>query len=194
MNEASTAQDYQLHILLRKISTSIWCRVWVCTDSTIADPHYTLQLAMEWTDSHLNRFLIFGTEYGVPHIGGSCFSDDSRQIQLADFRFLVRERFLYEHDFGDLWQHNIRVERIELIEPKNTYPVCIRERWACPPEASGGPWGFTELEQFPISTLRCPDNSRGVCCRGSNPGLTARNGFRGSLPRSRHVSNCPWSA
>ena len=49
---------------------------------------------MGWTDSHLNRFTIHGTEYGVSYVGGSCFSDDPRQVQLAEFGFRVRERFL----------------------------------------------------------------------------------------------------
>jgi hypothetical protein len=102
---------------------------------------------MGWTDSHLNRFIIHGTEYGVSHVGGSCFSDDPRQVQLAEFGFRVRERFLYEYDFGDLWQHDIRVERIGPVEPTRTYPLCIGGRRACPPEDCGGPWAFMELEQ-----------------------------------------------
>ena len=143
----ASTQVYQLHSLLREISPAIWRRVWVRSDSTIADLHYTFQLAMGWTDSHLNCFIIHGKEYGVAHVGGISFSDDPSQVRLADFGFRVRERFLYEYDFGDLWQHDIRVKRIWPMEPKRTYPVCIGGRRACSPEDCGGPWAFMELEQ-----------------------------------------------
>lgn len=145
--DIAATEVYQLHILLREVSPAIWRRVWVRADSTITDRHYTLQLAMGWSDSHLNHFIIHGTEYGVSHVGGSCFSDDPRQVRLADFRFRVSERFLYEYDFGDLWQHDIRVERIGPMEPTRTYPLCIGGRRACPPEDCGEPWAFMELEQ-----------------------------------------------
>ena len=64
---------YQLRTALREISPAIWRRVLVRSDSTIADLHYTVQIAMGWTDSHMNRFVIHGKEYGVPHIGGTRF-------------------------------------------------------------------------------------------------------------------------
>ena len=37
---------YQLHILLLKISPAIWRRVQVCWDSTLADLHRVIQLAL----------------------------------------------------------------------------------------------------------------------------------------------------
>ena len=49
----AATQVYQLHILLCEVSTAIWRRLWVRSDSTMADLHYTLQLAMGWSDSHL---------------------------------------------------------------------------------------------------------------------------------------------
>lgn len=143
----SSAEVYQFRIALREISPAIWRRVLVRSESTIADLHYTIQLAMGWSDAHLNRFVIHGKDYGVHHLGGLGFSDDPAQVQLADFRFRVRERFLYEYDFGDLWQHDVRLERKLPLELKRTYPVCITGKRACPPEDCGGPWGFMEHEQ-----------------------------------------------
>ncbi len=154
--DIATTEVYQLRIALREISPAIWRRVLVRSDSTITDLHYTLQLTMGWTDSHLNQFIIHGKEYGVYHVGGISFSDDPNQVRLADFRFGVKERFLYEYDFGDGWQHDVRVERKLPFEPKRIYPVCIGGRRACPPEDCGGPWAFMAMEQH-NSIIRIAD-------------------------------------
>jgi hypothetical protein len=87
---------YQLKIALRGISPLIWRRLLVHADTSLADLHRILQLAMGWTDSHLHRFLIDGQEYGIAYDGGMGFDEDSKQIRLANFRFRLRERFLYE--------------------------------------------------------------------------------------------------
>jgi Plasmid pRiA4b ORF-3-like protein len=56
MNEASSMMEvYQLHVWLYEISPLIWRRLLVCSDSTIADLHHTLQIAMGWDDAHLHR-------------------------------------------------------------------------------------------------------------------------------------------
>ena len=43
----------------------IWRRLLVRSDCTIADLHYTLQIAFGWFGSHLRRFHIHGKDYGV---------------------------------------------------------------------------------------------------------------------------------
>ncbi|QMS92304.1 hypothetical protein HUN01_33710 [Nostoc edaphicum CCNP1411] len=49
---------YQLHIFILGISPMIWRRVKIRSDSTIADLHYIIQIAIGWADSHLHRFII----------------------------------------------------------------------------------------------------------------------------------------
>ncbi len=138
---------YQLRVWLREISPAIWRRLLVRSDSTIADLHYAIQITMGWTDFHLHQFIIHGKRYGVSRIGGTWFADDPEQVRLCDLQFREKERFLYEYDFGDLWQHEIRVEKKLPIDPKKTYPVCIGGARATPPEDCGGPWAFMELRQ-----------------------------------------------
>jgi hypothetical protein len=106
-----------------------------------------LQTALGWSDEHLNRFVIYGREYGVTHTGGIGFADDARQVRLADFRWRVGERFLYEYDLTDGWQHDVRVEQFLRLEPERHCPVCIGGRRQVPPEDCGGPWVFLELRQ-----------------------------------------------
>ncbi len=138
---------YQFRVVLRGVSPLIWRRLLVRSDTTITDLHTTIQTALGWTDEHLNRFVIHGREYGVSHTGGIGFRDDPRRVHLGDLGLRVGERFLYEYDFTDGWQHNVRLERILPLAPQRRYPVCIGGQRATPPEDCGGPWAFLELRQ-----------------------------------------------
>ena len=147
MLEPGTPATYQLHVSLVGISPMIWRRLWVRGDSTIADLHYILQIAMGWSDDHLNRFTIHGKDYGVYHSGGICFSDDPAQVRLADLQLREREKFLYEYDFSDRWCHQIRVEAIAPSDHPLAAPVCLAGKRAAPPEDCGGPEAFLAKQQ-----------------------------------------------
>jgi hypothetical protein len=86
MSLSPEVEVYQFRVCLREISPAIWRRLLLRSDQTIADLHYTLQIAMVWSDLHLNRFVIHGKDFGVAHIGGMSFSDDPRTVKLSDFR------------------------------------------------------------------------------------------------------------
>ena len=144
---SSKPSVYQLRVVVRGLSPLIWRRLLVRSDSTIADLHVTFQRALGWTDEHLNRFVIHGREYGVWHDGGLSFRDNPRHVRLADLGLRVRERFLYEYDFTDGWQHDVRLEQILPLDTGRHYPLCIGGRRAAPPEDCGGPWAFLELRQ-----------------------------------------------
>lgn len=147
MDNNVSVEVYQLHIWLREMSPMIWRRLLVRSDSTIIDLHYSLQIAFGWTDSHLHRFVIHGKDFGLAYAGGISFADDPGDIRLYSFRLRPNERFRYEYDFGDLWQHEIRVERTFPFDPMKTYPVCVGGARAAPPEDCGGPWGFMARRQ-----------------------------------------------
>src|SRR5437667_10062569 len=97
---------YQLRIVLRGVSPLIWRRLLVRSDSTIADLHRALQIAFGWSGEHLHCFVIHGRMHGMESLV------DPRHVQLAGLGLRVRERFLYEYDFIDNWQHDVRLEQI----------------------------------------------------------------------------------
>lgn len=147
MSEAAEPTIYQLKVVLLGVSPMIWRRLLVCGDSTITDLHYIIQIAMGWSNDHINRFRIHGKPYGVARLGGLTFSDDPDTVRLKDFRFRINERFLYQYDFTDNWQHQVRVEKILAHEARRAYPVCTVGKRACPPEDCGGPLNFMALWQ-----------------------------------------------
>jgi len=56
----------------------------------------------------------------------------------TDFHLHRFRSFLYEYDFGDLWQHQVRIEKRLGVETSRSYPVCVGGQWAGPPEDCGG--------------------------------------------------------
>jgi Plasmid pRiA4b ORF-3-like protein len=132
---------YQLRVVLRGVSPLIWRRLLVCSESTVADLHAVLQMGYGWSGEHLHRFVIQGRYYGE---GGRA---DSRRVRLSSLGLRVGERWLYEYDFTDGWQHDLRLEQIVPFVPGQSYPRCTGGRRAAPPEDCGGPWAFLELRQ-----------------------------------------------
>jgi hypothetical protein len=65
------------------------------------------------------------------------------------------EHFVYEYDFGDFWQHDIRLERVLPLDLSKIYPVCTGGAGECPPEDCGGPSGYRNLlnERYSWSEL-----------------------------------------
>jgi hypothetical protein len=151
MPELSTTPEplaYQLRVVLRGISPLIWRRLIVRGDSSIADLHRTLQVALGWSDEHLHRFVIHGREHGAESLV------DPRRVHLADLGLRLHERFLYEYNFIDGWQLDLRVEQILPLEADRVYPRCVAGRRRVPLEDCGGPWAFLELrERYSLVTI-----------------------------------------
>lgn len=143
----SAIKVYQLKITLRHITPQIFRRVLVTSDTTIAQLHTILQTVMGWEDLHLHQFRIHGKTYGIYRAGGMSFADDPHQVTLRYFKLRKGEKFVYEYDMGDFWQHDIRLEQIVPIEPRKKYPDCIEGDGDCPSEDCGGPGGFMELQE-----------------------------------------------
>jgi hypothetical protein len=141
----ASAVVYQLPVSLRAVSPMVWRRLLVTSDTTIARLHAIVQTALGWEDLHLQQFRIHGKRYGVHKGGGIWFDDDPHQVRLCDFRLRPGERFGYEYDLGDFWQHDLRLEQVLPRDPARRYPVCTAGAGDCPPEDCGGPPGYTAL-------------------------------------------------
>jgi hypothetical protein len=103
---------------------------------------------MGWTNSHLHRFEIEGTEFADPAFGlgeGPVTNVRSdRRATLAQVLPSIGTSALYEYDFGDGWVHTVTVEDIRQ-ERIGQYALCLDGGGACPPEDCGGVGGYMEL-------------------------------------------------
>jgi hypothetical protein len=71
---------------------------------------------------------------------------DARKARLGDVLEDVGTKTLkYLDDFGDGWEHTIKIERLIDPEPGTPYPRLIEAKGCCPPEDVGGPWGYAEF-------------------------------------------------
>ncbi len=71
---------------------------------------------------------------------------DARKASLGDVIEAAGSRPLkYLYDFGDGWEHTVKIERLVDPEPGMEYPRLIDAAGRCPPEDVGGPWGYGEF-------------------------------------------------
>lgn len=97
-------------------------------------------MVMGWKDCHMHDFTIEKQRYALPHPEEWEDLVDESETRLLDV-VSPRDKFLYQYDFGDEWEHEILVEKA--IPDGAGAPACVAGKRACPPEDSGGPWGYT---------------------------------------------------
>ena len=103
---------------------------------------------MGWANSHLYEIRAGGAGWSTPYPDADWAGDfiDARKARLADIIEDIGSRTLkYLYDFGDGWEHTIKVERLIDREPGILYPRLIEAKGHCPPEDVGGPWGYGEF-------------------------------------------------
>lgn len=145
MSTKTDSPIYQLKVTLRHSKPPIWRRLQVRSDTTLYKLHHILQIAMGWTNSHLHQFIAYGVYYGEPDPYLEMDVVSERRTRLHQIVSDVKDKFLYEYDFGDGWEHEIVLEEILAPEPKVRYPRCLKGKRACPPEDVGGVWGYDEF-------------------------------------------------
>jgi hypothetical protein len=137
----------QLRIELRDVTPLIWRRVLVPETVTLPKLHLILQATMGWGHGHMHEYTIGRRRYGT---NDEDWPDDEPAIDERRVRLktLIEDRvrrFTYLYDFGDNWEHDIRIE--DLVLPKSGAPLllCTAGENACPPEDVGGPPGYADF-------------------------------------------------
>lgn len=143
----ATDAVYQVKITLKGLRPPIWRRILVKSDMTLAQLHGIIQAVMGWYDCHLHAFTTAdGREYGVPDPEEDAFWGhaplDERKAKLRQVLTPEQPRMRYTYDFGDNWEHEIRLEKTGSIDYTVRYPLCIQGKRAAPPEDVGGVWGY----------------------------------------------------
>jgi Plasmid pRiA4b ORF-3-like protein len=133
----------ELTVTLRDIEPPIWRRIVVPASLTLRELHGVIQTAMGWEDRHLYGFDVDRVLYTT--------IEDVHLRVLGDLdSFTVGEAadaatmFTYEYDYGDDWDHVIRVEQV-LPSGEAGIPRVLDGARACPPEDCGGLPGYEQL-------------------------------------------------
>ena len=134
----------QFKVQLRYIRPPIWRRVVLPDNATLGDLHEVIQRAMGWYNCHMHSFRIGGVYY----TGADAFDMDGmdmeneERVPLAEVVLRAKQKFMYEYDFGDSWEHEIVAEKFLPLDPAAKYPFCLGGARACPPEDCGSFPGY----------------------------------------------------
>lgn len=139
---------FRVRLDLHGAKPPVWRRLELPGNLTLPRVHGAIQAAMGWTDSHLHRFRTgrdhrspyFVTTFDLDEGEEGVLEDDVRLDQLVSAE---GDAIWYEYDFGDGWDHELKVEAV-LVEPP-AMARCTGGRLACPPEDCGGIGGYDEL-------------------------------------------------
>ncbi len=153
IRDEDMTNTYQIKIALRHIRPPVWRRIQIAGDTRLGKLHRILQATMGWTNSHLHAFRVGRTSYGEPDPEFPADIKNERNVRL-DSIAAEGDTFIYEYDFGDGWEHEIKIEQVSPAEPGTRYPVCLAGKRACPPEDCGGPPGYEHL----LEVLRDPQH------------------------------------
>lgn len=155
----SAATIARLEITLDDVKPVVLRRVEVPFDIRLDRLHLILQAAIGWTNSHLYEIRARDVGWSTPYPDQDWGGDflDARKARLGDALEDVGTKTLkYLYDFGDGWEHTIKIERLIAPEPGILYPRLIEAKGRCPPEDIGGPWGYGEF----LEALADPSHER----------------------------------
>lgn len=149
----------RLKITLDNVKPAVLRRLEVPLDIRLDRLHLTIQAAMGWTNSHLYELRAGEVSWSTPYPEADWTGDflDARKARLRDILDDTGvKKLAYLYDFGDDWEHTIKIESLTNAAPGVIYPRVIEVRGRCPPEDCGGPWGYAEL----LKAIKDPKHER----------------------------------
>ena len=148
---------YRVRIDIKDAKPPIWRRLELGSDMFLNDLHEVIQASFGWTDSHLHRFSL-GTSVWDPgvetYLSGFDLDDGDfggadpiaeKDVRLDEVLVEVGDRLQYVYDYGDSWEHVVRLEKVIDRSAQAAWAVCTHGRRDGPPEDCGGIWGYQEL-------------------------------------------------
>ena len=135
----------QLKITIKDSKPPIWRRLLVPEKMNFNQLHFIIQLAFNWTNSHLHEFNLEG--YEISGIQDDMEEEESIDSEVVELGACLQKgtKFDYVYDFGDDWKHRVIVEKIIDKEPNITYPCCIAGKRSGAIEDSGGIYGYQNM-------------------------------------------------
>jgi hypothetical protein len=144
-----TGEVYQLRIDLRGSSNpKVWRRIVVPATIKLSLLHVVLLRAMGWGGGHMHEFTFAQGSYTSVEPGLDLPFDvqDENRVSLRN-TLEGSVTFTWIYDYGDNWQHKVKVERADVMGFALEHPMCITGQGACPPDDVGGVPGFENFVQ-----------------------------------------------
>src|ERR1700757_2924418 len=110
----------RLKITLDNIKPAVLRGVEVPFNIRLDRLHLTIQAAMGWTNSHLYEIRAGDVGWSTPYPDADWSGDflDARKARLDNvMEDIGTKKLVYIYDFGDGWDHTVKVERLADPEP-----------------------------------------------------------------------------
>jgi len=141
---------YRVRVDLKGTKPPLWRRIEVSSDLFLDQVHEIIQAVFGWTNGHLHHFgsgpghygwqtelylCPFEVEEGGPGI-------PEADVRLDEVLAEVGDKLFYDYDFGDDWQHTLRLEAVLPRRASGPRAVCTAGRRDGPAEDCGGVYGY----------------------------------------------------
>ncbi len=147
----------RLDVTLDGVEPKVKRRLDVLADIRLDRLHETLQAAFGWTDTHLWEFRAHDIGWGIPDPDWPDGPLNAKKATLWDvFEDTGAKTLRYLYDFGDGWEHVIKITKFDDPDPNLDYPILLEAKGRCPPEDVGGPWGYEDF----LEALKDPNHER----------------------------------
>ena len=172
-------ENYQIKINLMRTKYDIWRRIMMPYRCTFAKLHWVLQETCGGFDYHLHEFSVIDEDYrpqgnmplhaypikirivdGENPEAEDYLEPDKYEVKY-DTRTSLKDVFrrtnmcIYTYDFGDDWDHEIRLEKV-VEDSNNRFPKLLERQGERPPEDVGGEGGFEAYMEI-ISDPKSPE-------------------------------------
>ena len=123
----------------------VWRQLLVRESMWLSRLHDCIQVVFDWFDYQTHAFNLDNLRFGNPLKRDELIIEDDRDVALTDLDLEHRERLSYGYHFGEGWQVDIRVEKVEPLQKGMYYPHCSAGERAGPPEDCGGLEAFHDM-------------------------------------------------
>lgn len=144
----------QFKVTLKYICPPIWRRLVLPDNFTLGQLHDVIHVAMGWQNCHMHAFRFGDVHYTSQQASkmGEMGMENEETVFLGRVITRAKQKFIYEYDFGDSWEHEVVVEKMLPIDPQAQYPICLAGARACPPEDCGSFPGYCDI----LEALKAP--------------------------------------
>jgi len=148
-------KKYTLRFTLRDIKPSIWRKVEVPSNITLRHLSELIISVMGWSGYHLNHFRVkedfyepfYQRDFDMEAMDFMPLDHHNQEDYTIDDILNEKGKTIeFEYDFGDSWEHVIRLSSIDdYAEGEKKEIQFLGGKRACPPEDCGGIWGYEDL-------------------------------------------------
>ncbi len=116
------------------IEPNVWRKIKLSHKHSLLDLHDTIQQAFKFDDDHLYSFFMDGKryskdEYTSPNCEEGPFVDE---VSISELELYEGQRILYLFDYGDSWEFDVVLEKIDTDRPLLLNPKIIEKKGKAP--------------------------------------------------------------